>query len=219
MSSKLQSDWINQTYTDLTDTLANDEHKIVSGITKKTFSPTSKVTAQSISDLITSIKSLNNNNFIKNYADCFKNNEDLTIPTAKNPIKETTKTEIDNYMDDIMRICGNEITTNYPSTGFNQGDNNFHPARGCFHYINNFRSNSNTPTFATEGSGFGRWGSGAGKPNSNAGDSTHTGYTQCGDDFQDAFGNSNCTDNFQPSFSRTDYGVVIGQPNVLNTNS
>lgn len=200
MSSKLQSDWINQVYTDLTDTLANDDHKITSGITKKIYSSTSKITAQSVNDLITSIKSLSDNNFIKKYADCFKNEETLTTPTTKAPIKETTKNEIDNYMEDILKICGNTIAT---TTGNNNCGDNFFES-GCNFCENNYR----WPLFWTENGGRG----------SNGRDNTNNGQGSGCTNRCSAFRRGGCT-NQEWATRRIDYGVVIGQPNVLNTNS
>lgn len=80
--SLISKNWINEVYISLTDTLANTDHKISSGITKKTFSAGEKITADSLNALVSSISGLSSNYFLKNYATCFTDNEALNNVNA-----------------------------------------------------------------------------------------------------------------------------------------
>ena len=146
---KIEKNWINDVYTSLTDTLANDQHKITSGITKKTFNSGSKATAAGINTLINEIKGLRSNEFLGRYADCFTGNETLNTTTSGAKILDDTKEQIDNYVTKILQICGNKATSQvvFESGCTDKGDNferhfesgctdkgdNFerHPATGC----------------------------------------------------------------------------------------
>lgn len=153
---KIEKNWINDVYTSLTDTLANDQHKITSGITKKTFAAGSKATAAGINTLINEIKGLKSNEFLGRYADCFTGNEALNITTSGAKILDDTKEQIDNYVTKILQICGNKATSQvvFESGNTNKGndferhsatgdtnkgnDLEHHPAIGCPNRGNNF---------------------------------------------------------------------------------
>lgn len=153
---KIEKNWINDVYTSLTDTLANDQHKITSGITKKTFNSGSKATAAGINTLINEIKGLRSNEFLGRYADCFTGNETLNTTTSGAKILDNTKEQIDNYVTKILQICGNKATSqvvfesgctdkgdnferHFATGDTNKGDNfERHPATGCNHNGNDF---------------------------------------------------------------------------------
>ena len=153
---KIEKNWINDVYTSLTDTLANDQHKITSGITKKTFNSGSKATAAGINTLINEIKGLRSNEFLGRYADCFTGNEVLNTTTSGAKILDDTKEQIDNYVTKILQICGNKATSqvvfesgntnmgntfrSYPETGdTNKGDDfTRHPATGDTNHVDDF---------------------------------------------------------------------------------
>lgn len=145
---KIEKNWINDVYTSLTETLANDQHKITSGITKKTFASGSKATAAGINTLINEIKGLKSNEFLGRYADCFTGNEALNATTSGTKILDDTKEQIDNYVTKILQVCGNKATSEviftsgctkcgdnlreYPETGCtNIERETFHPETGC----------------------------------------------------------------------------------------
>lgn len=166
---KIEKNWINDVYTSLTDTLANDQHKITSGITKKTFAAGSKATAAGINTLINEIKGLRSNEFLGRYADCFTGNEVLNTTTSGTKILDDTKEQIDNYVTKILQICGNKATSQvvfesgdtnkgndferHSATGdTNHGDNfERHPATGCtnkgndseYHPFSTYSGNTN----------------------------------------------------------------------------
>ena len=143
MAIPVTKDWINTVYVNLTDTLANSEHNINSGITKKTYGQ-EIMTDDQINSLIDSIRSLSNNIYIKNYADCFKNSDPLDKVSTDTIIKGVTKTQIDNYIEDILDICQNQVQSTIAATGNTNHINNFSPASGCTNNGNNFRAgNSN----------------------------------------------------------------------------
>ena len=135
-------EWINNIYTNLTDTLADSSHNINSGITKKVYDK-ELITANSINTLIESIKSLSNNVYMSNYADCFINNEKLDNVAYGNLIQSTTKTQIDNYVEDILNICQNQVSTITPASGNTNYVNSF-SASGNTNYVNNFSASGFT---------------------------------------------------------------------------
>lgn len=137
MAIPVTKDWINTVYVNLTDTLANSEHNINSGITKKTYGQ-EIMTDDQINSLIDSIRSLSNNIYIKNYADCFKNSDPLDKVSTDTIIKGVTKTQIDNYIEDILDICQNQVQSTIAATGNTNHINNFSPASGCTDKGNNF---------------------------------------------------------------------------------
>ena len=132
--SLISKDWINEIYVSLTDTLANTDHKITSGITKVTYSAGDSVTQSGISSLIAAIKGLSTNHYIGTYADCFVNNETLDTPAQKSLIDSITKEQIDNYVTDILKICGNQVLT----AGTSLGNTNYRRASGCTDFTGDF---------------------------------------------------------------------------------
>lgn len=144
---KIEKNWINDVYTSLTDTLANDQHKITSGITKKTFNSGSKATAAGINTLINEIKGLRSNEFLGRYADCFTGNEALNTTTSGAKILDDTKEQIDNYVTKILQICGNKATSQvvFESGCTKYGDTYVHhPATGCTQCVDNLEEHPAT---------------------------------------------------------------------------
>ena len=189
MAFLLTKDWINTVYTNLTDTLANSEHNINSGITKKTFGQ-EIITDDQINILMNSIQALSNNTYIKNYADCFKNNDSLDTVNTDSVIKEVTKTQIDNYIEDILDICQNQVKTTIAATGNTNYSNNFSSAMGNTNKGNNF----------SEASGCTNYGNVliAATGDTNYGNNFSRAFFSqiCGNNFREASGCANCGDNF-----------------------
>lgn len=159
MSEKITADWLNQIYVDLTDTLANSDHNITSGITKVSVAAGDKLLASTVNTLIDNIKSLQNNSFIKSYADAFKNGEALDSVTAGAKVASTTKEQIENYMTDILDICQNIITSQGGASGDTNNSNTFSAASGNTTNVTNFSPGGgvavNVTTFrAATGDGF-----------------------------------------------------------------
>jgi hypothetical protein len=196
--SSISKNWINEVYVSLTDTLANSEHKISSGITKKTFG-NDKITEAAMDSLMSSISGLSSNYFIGTYADCFSPNDPLTNVTKGDEILEETKNEIDNYVTKILQICGNIISTTGSASGCTDKGNSFRGNSGCTDKGNTFTGSSgctdkgNTFTAASGCTNYGNNFSAA--SGCNRCETTFTaasGCNRCGNTFRGASG---CTDN------------------------
>lgn len=134
MSEKITQSWIDNIYTQLTTTLANSTHNITSGITDPNIAVGDKILAtgtKSINNLIDSIKGLESNFYLQNYADCFTNDETLSSVAQNNKINETTKDQIDSFVNDILDICAHVVTSNPGSSGCTDYINNYREATGC----------------------------------------------------------------------------------------
>jgi hypothetical protein len=99
--------WINGIYTSLITTLNDSSHKINLGVTNPNHTVGSVAHASDINTLITDIKKGTNNYYLKNYADCFKNNATLNNVSVGGLILTATKDQIDKYINDMLGICGN----------------------------------------------------------------------------------------------------------------
>lgn len=135
---QLKKEWFEDAYISLTDTLNDSSHKISSGISK--VSPSSIIKDEEINGLINSIKSLSSNFYLKNYADCFINEKTLDNINEDEIIKIATKNQIDEYITDILNICGN-VTQEEQA------------ASGCTKCTTTFRAASNGTTFTAARNG------------------------------------------------------------------